>query len=276
MQYSRPWMYAGLTLMAVGVFLLLKQGHEPVAMAEPPKDLSQNSSVGQPPSAVVSDSAQPRAAVPHFGTDSQKAAGTEKNAWKDLFDGKTLAGWEVPEFGGEGKVEVKDGRIVLGLGSSMTGITRLGEVIRDNYELTLEGMRLDGSDFFCTTTFPVGKGYCSLVVGGWGGGLVGLSSIDGADASENSTTKIMTFKDNQWYAVRIRVSDAAIEAWIDGKQVVDQPREGHKFTTRIECTQCRPLGISTWGTAGAIRSIRVRPLRTEEIREIQVEHPSER
>ena len=79
-------------------------------------------------------------------------------------------------------------------------------------------MRLDGSDFFCTTTFPVGKDYCSLVVGGWGGAVVGLSNVDYADASENATTKTMGFKDNQWYRVRIRVSDAAIEAWIDGQQ----------------------------------------------------------
>ena len=91
-------------------------------------------------------------------------------------------------------------------------------MLRDNYELSLEGMRLEGSDFFCTTTFPVGKDYCSLVVGGWGGDVVGLSSIDGADASENSTTKLISFKDQQWYRIRIRVSDAAIEAWIDNEE----------------------------------------------------------
>ena len=61
-----------------------------------------------------------------------------------------------PHFGGEGKVYVSDGRIVMEQGRMMTGITWTGEVIRNNYELTLEGMRLDGSDFFCTTTFPVG------------------------------------------------------------------------------------------------------------------------
>ena len=27
----------------------------------------------------------------------------------------------------------------------------------------------DGSDFFCTTTFPVGDAFCSFVVGGWSG-----------------------------------------------------------------------------------------------------------
>ena len=163
---------------------------------------------------------------------------------------------------------VKDGMIVMEMGSSMTGVTWAGEVIRNNYELELEGMRLDGSDFFCTTTFPVGKDPCSLVVGGWGGGVVGLSSIDYADASENATTKSMAFKDKKWYRVRIRVSDAAIEAWIGDEKMVDQPRKDHKIGIRMECDLCRPLGICTWSTTGAVRNIRVRALKPEEVRTI--------
>ena len=106
--------------------------------------------------------------------------------WKSLFDGKTLAGWKTPQFGGEGKVYVENGSIVMETGSNMTGITWTGDVLRNNYELSLEGMKLEGSDFFCTTTFPVGDDPCSLVVGGWGGGVVGLSNVDFHDASENS------------------------------------------------------------------------------------------
>jgi len=181
--------------------------------------------------------------------------------WKDLFDGKTLAGWKATHFGGEGKVDVRDGMIVMEQGSMMTGVTWTGEVVRNNYELVLEGMRLAGSDFFCTTTFPVGVDPCTLVVGGWGGMVVGLSNVDGADASENDTTQTMTFKDKQWYRVRIRVTDAAIEAWIDDKQMVNQPREDHKFDIRIECDLCRPLGICTWDTKAAVRNIRVRSVK---------------
>ncbi len=143
----------------------------------------------------------------------------------------------------------------------MTGVTWTGKPLKNNYELSLEGMRLEGSDFFCTTTFPVGDDPCSLVVGGWGGMVVGLSSIDGMDASENATTKTIDFKDKQWYRVRIRVTDAAVEAWIDDQQVVNQPRKDHNFTIRSECDLCRPLGICTWGTTGAVRKIRVRELK---------------
>ena len=231
MNYSRPWMFSGLALIAAGLVLLWQQGRQPVAQAEPPE-----------------------------------TAKADPYGWQELFDGRTLAGWEAPQFGGEGEVEVKDGQIILGLGSLMTGIARKGKVLRDNYELVLEGMRLDGSDFFCTTTFPVGKDYCSLVVGGWGGAVVGLSNVDYADASENATMKMISFKDHKWYRVRIRVSDAKIEAWIDDKKMIDQPREDHTFGIRIECTQCRPLGICTWCTAGAVRDIRVRRLKPEEIR----------
>jgi hypothetical protein len=188
--------------------------------------------------------------------------------WKDLFDGKTLTGWKTPEFGGEGKVSVKDGAIVMEMGAAMTGVTYTGEVIRNNYELTLEGMRLDGSDFFCTTTFPVGDDPCTLVVGGWGGMVVGLSNVDFYDASENPTTKTVTFKEKQWYRVRIRVSDAAIEAWIDDQQLVNQARKDHKFSIRIECELCQPLGVSTWCTAGKVRNIRLRKLKPEEVRAI--------
>ena len=58
----------------------------------------------------------------------------------------------------------------------MTGITWTNEVPTNNYEISLEAMRVEGSDFFCALTFPVGNDPCSFIVGGWGGGVVGLSS----------------------------------------------------------------------------------------------------
>ncbi len=181
--------------------------------------------------------------------------------WKDLFDGKTLTGWKVPKFGGEGEVHVKDGSIVMETGMSMTGITYTGEIPRNNYELVLEGRRLGGSDFFCTTTCPVGKDPCTLVVGGWGGTVVGLSNVDYYDASDNLTTTFHDFKDKKWYRIRIRVTDPSIEAWIDDEQLVKQERKGHKFGIRFEVELCKPLGISTWETAGAVRNIRLRRLK---------------
>ncbi|HKB05047.1 MAG TPA: DUF1080 domain-containing protein [Gemmataceae bacterium] len=182
--------------------------------------------------------------------------------WKPLFDGKTLDGWKA-SFDKEtsGKVHVKDGAIVLEKGMKMTGVTYAGkEFPKTDYEVVLESKRVDGRDFFATTTFPVGDGFCSLVVGGWGGRLVGVSSINGSDASENETTGSVEFQENTWYKIRIRVTEAKLECWIGDEKVVDVERKGRKFSTRIECDDCQPFGIATYDTVGAVRDIKLRKL----------------
>ena len=185
----------------------------------------------------------------------------KKDVGKSLFDGKTLKGWKSSNFGGEAEVDVEDGAIIIDRGSSMTGITYTGgDFPKTNYEVTLEGKRLKGIDFFCTTTFPVGDASCSLVVGGWAGAVVGLSCVDGKDASENETRKTMGFDNNRWYKVKIRVTPERIKAWIDGAQVVDLATKGRKIAVRADVELSRPFGICTYDSIGAIRNIRVRQL----------------
>src|SRR5438105_5385837 len=117
------------------------------------------------------------------GEKNSAAPTKEAAAWKSLFDGKSLSGWKSAGYIGGGKIEVKDGAMVLGKGERMTGITSTrGDFPAMDYEVALEGKKLAGDDFFCTTTFPVGKDFCSLVVGGWGGQVVGLSSLNHLDA----------------------------------------------------------------------------------------------
>ena len=189
------------------------------------------------------------------------AADKSVPAGKELFDGKTLKGWKVTDFGGEGKVEVRDQAIIMARGNEMTGITWSGKLPRNNYELTLDGKRIEGSDFFCTTTFPVGDKCCSFVTGGWGGSVIGLSNVDHMDASENQTSTSHEFKNDTWYKFRIRVTDDKIEVWINDEQVVDQARSEHTFGVRIECDPCCPLGVATYNTVGAVRNIRLRELK---------------
>lgn len=187
--------------------------------------------------------------------------------WKPLFDGKTLDGWKKTFDKNSGAVEVKDGAIVLGTGEKMTGITYAkADFPKTDYEVVLEGKRVAGRDFFATTTFPVGDSYCSLVVGGWGGMVTGISSINGADASENETTGSKEFKTGEWYKIRIRVTTAKIEAWIGDEKPVDVELKGRKVSTRIECEECQPFGICTWDTTGAVRDIKVRKLTDAEKR----------
>jgi hypothetical protein len=180
-----------------------------------------------------------------------------------LFDGETLGHWKATDFGGQGKVYVKDGSIYLEQGNDMTGITWTGPLVRMNYEITLQAMRVSGSDFFCGLTFPVNENYCSLILGGWGGSLCGLSSIDYYDAANNETTRFVSFENSKWYNVRLRVTPNRIQAWLqegDREPLVDIDITGRKIDTRIEMDLCQPMGIATWQTAGAVRNIVLRKI----------------
>jgi len=180
-----------------------------------------------------------------------------------LFDGKTLGNWKTTDFGGQGKVYVKDGSIYLEQGNDMTGITWAGPLVHMNYEITLEAMRVSGSDFFCGFTFPVNDKCCSLVLGGWGGSLCGLSNIDYYDAANNETTRFVSFENGKWYHVRLRVTPNRIQAWLqeEGEEpLVDMDITGRKIDTRAEMDLCQPMGVATWQTAGAVRNINLRKL----------------
>jgi hypothetical protein len=180
-----------------------------------------------------------------------------------LFDGKTLGNWKTTDFGGQGKVYVKDGSIYLEQGNDMTGITWAGPLVRVNYEITLEAMRVSGSDFFCGFTFPVNENYCSLVLGGWGGSLCGLSNIDYYDAANNETTRFVSFENGKWYHVRLLITPNRIQAWLqeEGEEpLVDIDITGRKIDTRAEMDLCQPMGVATWQTAGAVRNIKLRKL----------------
>ena len=167
----------------------------------------------------------------------------QQSKWKPLMEKDSLKGWEITNFGGEGEADVKEGVLRLERGEPLTGVTTISkEFPKTNYEMRWKASRIDGSDFFAGVTFPVGDEFCSLIVGGWGGGLVGLSSIDGNDASENETTGFHQFKNKQWYSFKIRVDKEHITAWIDDKEVVKVERKDKKFSLRGEVFKSKPLG----------------------------------
>ncbi len=229
------------------------------------------------PSKEAASAAKAKPAAPAVDAETkdqkkadEKKAAKDPHAWKPMFDGKSLKGWKVPQFGGEGEVKVEKGVISLAMGDPMTGIKWTGELPRYNYEFRMEARRTMGIDFFATTTFPYGEETLSLVVGGWAGSVVGLSCVDYYDASDNVSTKFMAFKDKQWYRVRIRVTKQRIEAWIDNEKMIDQGTKGHKFTIRDEVELCQPFGICTWCTGAEYRKLEMRKLTAEEVAEIPV------
>ena len=174
-----------------------------------------------------------------------------------LFDGNSLKGWKITDFGTQGDVYVSGDKIVLGIGDGCTGITWNENFPASDYEVTLEAMRVDGNDFFCGMTFPVGKDPCSLIIGGWGGSVVGLSSINGMDASENETMLIRQFEKERWYRIRLKVTEEAIQAWIDDELVVDFTIGDNLISIRPEVELSKPFGIASWRTTAAVRNIRL-------------------
>lgn len=181
---------------------------------------------------------------------------------QSLFDGKSLDGWKVTDFGGEGEVSVKDGEIIMRLGQPLTGISwKAGDQLpKDNYEISLQAMKRKGDDFFCALTFPVRESHASFVLGGWGGSVVGISSINGLDASENETTKYEKFEQNKWYAVRVRVASGKVECFIDGDQKAEVELQDNRLSTRIEVDPSKPLGICCYNTETGLKEIKLRRL----------------
>jgi hypothetical protein len=192
------------------------------------------------------------------GQKKDKVEITEPKDTSLLFDGKTLENWEITDFGPQGPVYVSGGEIILGMGDGCTGITWKKYFPAINYEVTLEAKRIEGNDFFCGMTFPVGKNPCTLIVGGWGGTTVGLSSINGMDASENETTSLRQFQKDLWYHICLRVTEKEIKAWIDSTMVVDFTIGEKRLSIRPEVELSKPFGIASWRTTAALRNIRVK------------------
>jgi hypothetical protein len=180
--------------------------------------------------------------------------------WTPLFDGKTLQNWATTDFAGGIAATVDKGAIQIESGAELSGITWTnGSLPTTDYEISLDAMKVQGGDFFCGLTFPVKKSFCSLILGGWGGSVVGLSSIDGMDASENETTKSRYFAPDKWFHVRVRVTDTKIQTWLDDEKIIDVSTENHDIAMRFgEIYKSKPLGIATYITSSAIKNIQLR------------------
>ncbi|MGB0583368.1 MAG: DUF1080 domain-containing protein, partial [Limisphaerales bacterium] len=125
----------------------------------------------------------------------------------------------------------------------------------------LEAMKVQGGDFWLGVTFPVGETHASLIMGGWGGAVVGISSLDGSDASENDTTDFIRFDDKRWYKVRLRVTPEKIEVWLDKDKLIDQELKNRRVHMRFgEIELSAPFGLATFQTTTAYRKLQVRRL----------------
>jgi len=182
-----------------------------------------------------------------------------------LFDGKSLNDWESVDIGASGAVELEGGLMIINQGDSISGAVykKAASLPVTNYEISLEAKRLEGVDFFCGLTFPVGsvKTCATLVCGGWGGAVTGISNIDNLDASENSTSNFVRYEDNKWYAVKVRVTPENLSVWIDGKHLIDQDLKDKKVNVRPGPIESYlPLSFTTYATTAAIRNVKLKVL----------------
>ena len=180
--------------------------------------------------------------------------------WAPLFDGTSLAGWKQSDFLNPGITYARDRKLVIPAGEVLSGITWARDFPKMDYEIRLEAMRADGSDFFCGLTFPVNDSFASLILGGWGGTVCGISCLDGEDAANNETTTSILFKNRAWYTVRLRVTKDKLEAWLDNEKIVNADTKDRQIDVRIEVEESRPLGLATFQTTAALRNVRWRKL----------------
>src|SRR5258706_117885 len=76
--------------------------------------------------------------------------------------------------------------------------------------------------------------------------------------TNKATTRCMDFQPGRWYLIRLRVTDAKIQAWIDADKVVDLTTTDRTISIRLEVEESKPMGIATWSTAAALRKLQLR------------------
>jgi hypothetical protein len=189
--------------------------------------------------------------------------GVSRKNEKILFDGSSLDLWAVTDYAGHGEVSLDgNGSVVLEFGIALTGIHWIGEKLpRCNYEISWSAKKVSGTDFFGSLTFPYLNEHATLVLGGWGGALVGISCLDGFDASENQTATAHLFNTNQWYRCVLRVTEAHFKFWVDQEKLIDCDIQGSTISMRTgEIELSKPLGFSTFDTTGLIKNVRLSSL----------------
>lgn len=199
----------------------------------------------------------------------QEQKAVESKSW-DLSAAPLVEQWKEAAMTRSGGFVRENDGFTIKAGQPMSGIVFRHWIEQGlpvtGYSISYEAMRVSGGDFFGSVTFPVGsvERCVTFVVGGWGGSQVGISSIDGYDASENSTGSSQSFENGRWYKVRIEVRADLLKVWINERPIVSANIAGRQLSLRGgEIDHCVPFGFATYGTEGRIRGIKVEKLRVE-------------
>lgn len=185
-------------------------------------------------------------------------ATVEGPPWHDLLADEAATSWESIPFGLHGPSSIEAGRMTLGMGGPLTGMRWSGAALPREYELELTCRKTMGTDFLCGLTFPIGESAATVILGGWGGALTGLSSIDGLDASENFTCSYRRYPPDTDFQLRVRVTTQHVRAWLDGELLFTVDTTRHRLSVRDEMEACTPLGIASYSTASEVSRMRWR------------------
>ena len=200
--------------------------------------------------------------------EEKKSAAPPKVARWDLFSPALIQKWDEAKMINSGGIVREADGFTLKDGGPMTGIVfpswlKDGMPVAD-YAINYEAIRVSGSDFFGSVTFPVRdeNTFVTFVLGGWGGSQVGISCIDGYDASENTTGSSQRFENGKWYRVRIEVRAKELRVLLDGRPIILTNITGRTLNLRGgEIDKCVPFGVATYGTAGRVRNCVVERLK---------------
>jgi len=176
--------------------------------------------------------------------------------------------FQAVDFGGAGETTLLPESITLARGEPLTGIRFTGEFKTTDYEVEVEAARMGGNDFFCALTLPIGSSHATIVLGGWGGSLTGISCVDGLDASSNPSKSFQRYERGVFYALRVTVTEKRLVATLrDTREtssavitLFDLDTSERTFSLRPEVERCRPLGVGTYNTTAVIRRIAWRDL----------------
>lgn len=168
--------------------------------------------------------------------------------------------WQSVSFGGEGEVEFGADGVLMRFGSPLTGVRWTGDELPAAYEIEVRAVRLDGNDFFCGLNLPIGPDAATVVLGGWGGALCGLSCIDGMDASMNATRSFQNFERGRAHLLRVRVDGRQVAATVDGIELFQHTRGEGALSLRTEVEPVGRLGLTCFQTSARIEAVRWRPL----------------
>ena len=182
-----------------------------------------------------------------------------------LFNGKDLSGWKLADIWGNGKVEaLSNGVVSCGIGKPLTGIAYTNSFPTMSYEVKMEALRKEGGDFFVAMTLPIETNACTVVIGGWGGGLCGISSIDYMDAAENPYSSGVALTNNVWYTLRVRVTPGLLEVFLNDTlytaKVTFESSSTFSLRAGSDIDKTLPFGLATYATCGLWRNLTVTKL----------------